>query len=189
MDKAQLRSHLRKQLLALSDRQRNEKSRNVCKNLINSEPFQRASVIMFYLSMPNEVDTTSAILYCWQHEKTVAVPKVSWQQRHMIPVEITSLEVGLAIETSGMRNPVTGLPMPIEEIDLVITPGLAFDENGNRLGKGGGYYDRFFDSEKFRADKVAIAFSEQIVEEIPITESDRKVDFLITDKKIIKCPN
>jgi len=144
---------------------------------------------MFYLSMPNEVDTTSAILYCWQHEKTVAVPKVSWQQRHMIPVEITSLEVGLAIETSGMRNPVTGLPMPIEEIDLVITPGLAFDENGNRLGKGGGYYDRLFDSENFRADKVAIAFSEQIVEEIPITESDRKVDFLVTDEKIIKCPN
>jgi len=187
MNKAQLRSQLRKQLVAISDQQRNEMSRKVCKNLIKSDEFQRASVIMFFLSMPHEVDTTSAILYCWQHEKTVAVPKVSWQQRHMLPVEISSLEVGLAVETSGMRNPVTGLPMPIEEIDLIITPGLGFDESGNRLGRGGGYYDRFFDSKNLRAKKVAIAFSEQIVDAIPVTERDRKVDLLITDKKIIKC--
>jgi len=105
----------------------------------------------------------------------------------MLPVEISSLEVGLAVETSGMRNPVTGLPMPIEEIDLIITPGLGFDESGNRLGRGGGYYDKFFDSKNLRADKVAIAFSEQIVEEIPVTQRDRKVDLLITDEKIIKC--
>ena len=187
MDKAQLRKELCGRLVALNENRRSEKSRKVCENLINTEQFQRASVVMFYLSLPHEVDTTSAILYCWQHGKTVVVPKVSWQQRHMLPVEITSLETGISTEAGGLRNPVTGLPTPLEEIDLVVTPGLAFDKKGNRLGRGGGYYDSFFGSEELRADKCAIAFDEQIVESVPTTEHDKSVDFLVTDQGVIKC--
>ncbi len=142
---------------------------------------------MLFLSLPHEIDTTSAILGAWQQQKTVTVPKVSWQQRHMIPVKITSLETGLSVTASGLRNPVTGIPMPLEEIDLVVTPGLAFDIKGNRIGRGGGYYDRFFGSEQLKASKCGFAFNCQVVESVPSDGHDKSVDFLVTDKGIINC--
>ncbi len=187
MDKAELRHQVRSKLAQLTARQRSDKSKKACQNLVNTEQFRNASVVMFFLSLPHEVDTTPAILCSWQQEKTVAVPKVSWQQRHMIPVEITSLESGLETEAGGLQNPVTGVPMPIEEIDLVVTPGLAFDRQGRRLGRGGSYYDRFFDSGELRASKCGFGFSEQIVESVPTDEHDKCVDFLVTDKGIIEC--
>ena len=187
MDKVQLRRQLRSRLLELTDQQRNEQSRRACQNLVGTEQFKRASVLMFYLALPHEIDVTPAILHAWQQGKTVAVPKVSWQQRHMIPVEINSLEIGLSTEAGGLRNPVTGVPAPIEEIDLVVTPGLAFDSSGNRLGRGGGYYDRFFDSRQLKAVKCGFAFSQQVVEHVPSGAHDKLVDFLVTDKDVIQC--
>ena len=136
--------------------------------------------------MPHETDTAPLILYAWQHSKTVAVPKISWQQRHMIAVVITSLETGIATEAGGLRNPVTGVPVPIEDIDLVITPGLAFDNKGNRLGRGGSYYDRFFQHNKLRAVKCGFGFSEQMTDVVPTTEHDQPVDMMVTDEGIIR---
>jgi len=138
-----------------------------------------------YLSLPHELDTSEAILSAWQMGKTVVVPKVSWQQRHMIPVEITSLETGFSQEVMGLRNPITGAPVPFEEIDLVVTPGLAFDRKGNRLGRGGSYYDRFFTNKDLKAKKCGFAFAEQLIETVPVTEHDIPVDMLVTDEQTL----
>ncbi|MHC4634821.1 MAG: 5-formyltetrahydrofolate cyclo-ligase [Planctomycetota bacterium] len=148
MVKHQLRLSLQKTLLAMSSKQRKEKSKKACQNLIGTRQFQEASTIMMFLSLPHEVCTNEAILCAWQLGKTVAVPKISWQQKHMLPVQINTLEDGFSTEVAGLRNPIKGSPVPFEEIDLVVTPGLAFDRQGNRLGRGGGYYDRFFTNEK-----------------------------------------
>ena len=115
----------------------------------------------------------------------VLVPKISWQQRHMIPVEINSLETGAATENSALRNPVMGVPIPIGEIDLVVTPAVAFDDEGNRLGRGGSYYDRFFANEKLKAVKCGFAFAEQRIDSVPVTDHDQPVDFLVTDEEVI----
>ena len=105
MDKVELRGQLRNRLLAIPPEQRKDKSRKACRNLIATEQYQSASIIMMYLSLPHEVDTSEAILHAWQLGKTIAVPKISWQQRHMIPVQITSLETGFSTGASGLRNP------------------------------------------------------------------------------------
>src|SRR4030042_1888251 len=185
MDKEQLRNKLQKSLLAMPPEQRSEKSRRACRNLISTPQFQSASSIMMYLPLPHEVDTSEAILHAWQLGKSVAVPKISWQQRRMIAVEINSLETGLSTSASGLRSPATGVPMPFEEIDLVVTPALGFDREGNRLGRGGSYYDRFFTDEKFKASKCGFAFTEQVVDSIPVDSTDVPVDFLVTDEEII----
>ena len=185
MDKAHLRKMLQERLLELTDKQRSLKSRQACENVAKTEQFKKASVVMAYLSLPHEVDTARIILQALQDGKTVVVPKVSWQQRHMIPVQITSLETGFATETTGLRNPITGVPVPIEDIDLVITPGLGFDMEGNRLGRGGAYYDRFFDNPELRAAKCGFVFSEQLVESIPVLNHDEKVDLIVTEKEVI----
>ncbi len=187
MNKVQMRQDLRARLVEISDEQRAIKSKEACRNLVDSEQFKRASVVMLYLSLPHEIDVTGAILHAWQQEKTVAVPKVSWQQRHMIPVEISSLETGVATEASGLRNPITGVPVLPEDIDLVVTPGLAFDKNGNRLGRGGAFYDRFFASHQLHACKCGFAFSSQIVDNVPVDNHDEPMDLLVTENDVIQC--
>jgi len=187
MDKEQLRRMLQKQLLAIPAGQRLEKSKKACRKLISTPQFQNASVIMIYLSLRSEVDTSEAILSAWQLGKIVAAPKISWQQRHMIPVKISSLETGpdLVINGAGIRNPVMGSPVAFEEIDLVVAPGLGFDRNGDRLGRGSSFYDRFFANRKLRAKRCGFAFDEQVIDSIPVSDYDEPVDFLITDKRIL----
>jgi 5-formyltetrahydrofolate cyclo-ligase len=185
IEKEQLRNELQKRLFEMSVEQRSRKSRKACQNLVSTPQFQNASAIMLYLSLPHEVDTSEAILYAWQHGKIVAVPKISWEQRRMIAVQINSLETDFATSASGLRNPVTGAPMPFKEIDLVVTPAIGFDRAGNRLGRGNAYYDRFFANDEFKASKCGFAFAEQIVESIPVTDTDMQMDFLVTDEEIV----
>ncbi len=187
MEKAQLREKLQKCLLEMSEQQRTAKNKKACRNLISTPQFQNASTVMLYLSLPYEADTSEAILCAWQLGKTVAVPKISWQQRHMIPVQINSLETSFSTEVVGLRNPVTGVPMAIEEIDLVVVPALGFDRKGNRLGHGGSYYDRFFANTALRAQRCGFAFAEQVVEAVPMRDHDISMDFLVTDEEIIYC--
>jgi 5-formyltetrahydrofolate cyclo-ligase len=185
MDKAQLRRELQNSLLSITSQQRSEKSRKACRNLVSIPQFQNASTIMMFLSLPHEVDTSDSILLAWQLGKTVAVPKVSWQQKHMIAVQIHSLETGISTEASGLQNPTAGVPMAFEEIDLVVTPALGFDRMGNRLGRGGSYYDRFFANAELKASRCGFGFTEQLVETIPVAEHDEPVDILVTDEEII----
>jgi 5-formyltetrahydrofolate cyclo-ligase len=168
---------------------RKEKSKKACCNLASTAEFQKASTIMLYLSLPHEVDTSEAILYAWQLGKIVAVPKISWQQRHMIPVRINSLETGFSTDISGLRNPVGNVPIPFNEIDLVVAPAMGFDRKGNRLGRGASFYDRFFANKELRASRCGFAFAEQILDEIPVTENDEPVDFLVTDEEVIYSKN
>lgn len=187
MDKITLRQELKQRLMQLSRQEIADKSKQICEHLVNSSVYQNASVVMMFLSMPHEVDTTTLILCAWQQGKTVAVPKMSWEQRHMIPVEIKSLETGLKVDRMGLRNPINGVPVPFEEIDLVVTPGLGFDRQGNRLGRGGSYYDSFFRINKIKAAKWAVAFSEQLCDSIVHDENDVPVDAVVTEKGVILC--
>ncbi|MBL7214891.1 MAG: 5-formyltetrahydrofolate cyclo-ligase [Phycisphaerae bacterium] len=187
MDKDALRHELKTKLMQMSGGDRVKKSKVICEHIIGSDVFRQAAVVMAYLSLPHEVDTTPVILYAWQCGKTVAVPKVSWEQRHMIPVEIKSLETGLKADDKGLRNPVNGTPVPFEEIDLVLTPGLGFDEQGNRLGRGGAYYDRFFVAHKITAARWGLAFSEQLCDTIPHDDDDVPVDAVVTEQGIRIC--
>ncbi len=187
MNKVELRRRLRNCLLSLSDEQRKSKSKRACRNLVSTEQFENASIVMMYLSLPHEVDTAEAILHAWQLGKTVAVPKISWQQRHMLPVGIDSLETGFSTGIGGLRNPVNGVPIPFGEIDLVVSPALGFDRQGNRLGRGGAFYDRFFANEELTASRCGFAFTEQVVDSIPVTDDDEPVEFLVTDDGVISC--
>jgi len=187
MEKVELRRQLQKCLLLLPEERRKDKSRKACANLVSTTQFQEASTVMMYLSLPHEVDTSEAILHAWQLGKTVAVPRISWQQRHMLPVGISSLETGFSTGVGGLRNPVSGVPIPFGEIDLVVSPALGFDRHGNRLGRGGAFYDRFFANDELTASRCGLAFAEQVLDSIPVADGDEPVDFLVTDEGVISC--
>ncbi len=138
---------------------------------------------MVFLSLPSEIDTSPLVLRAWQDRKRVLAPKVSWNQRRMVPLEIRSLTDDLIVSSMGIREPITGIPFPVGMIDMVILPGLAFDEYGNRLGRGRGFYDRFLAHPDFRGLACAAAFEEQLVPSVPVGPLDRRVDMLVTDAK------
>jgi 5-formyltetrahydrofolate cyclo-ligase len=185
-DKAQIRSRLRQILAQMSAAVRAQKSRLICQHLLDAQEYKKASVVMLFLSMPEEVDMTPILLDAWQQGKTVVVPKVLWEKHHMIPVEIHSLDTGLNVDKKGLRNPTTDTPVPYEDIDLVVAPGLGFDRQGNRLGRGGAFYDRLFALPQLKAPKWAVAFSEQILETIPHGENDIPVDVVVCETGIIR---
>jgi 5-formyltetrahydrofolate cyclo-ligase len=187
MPKNILRQKLRKLLQQISDEQRSEKSRMACLNLISTLQFKDAKVIMFFLSLPEEVDTTDAMQFAFQQGKTVAVPKVFWKEKYMLPVKIKSLDDEFTTEFASLRNPVTNDYVGVEQIDLVVTPALGFDLKGHRVGRSGGFYDRFFANERLRAVKCGFGFEEQLLDEIfvPAVSTDIPLDFLVTDEKVI----
>lgn len=136
---------------------------------------------MVFLSLPSEPDTTPIVLRAWQDGKRVLAPKVSWNQRRMLPMEIRSLTDDLVTSTMGIREPISGVPFPISLLELVIVPGLGFDEYGNRLGRGRGFYDRFLAHPEFAGTACGLALEEQVVPTIPAGPLDRPIDMLVTD--------
>src|SRR6185437_871013 len=183
-NKAAIRKWLRDIVAALSETERHQKSITACSLVAASPEFAAARVVMLFLSTPIELDTASLALKSWQAGKTVVVPKVSWDQRRMLPVEISSLHTALTTTGPGVREPVGGMPIPVEFIDLVIVPGLGFTPTGYRIGRGMGFYDRFLAQPEFLGVSCGLAFEEQIVDQLPVLDHDMPLSMLATDQGI-----
>ncbi len=182
--KPAIRRLLREKLALMTPAERHVKSLASCGLIAGTAEFSQARVVMLYLSTPEEVDTASLALRCWQAGKTVVVPKVSWDQRRMLPVEITSLQNGLTSTGPGIREPIAGKPIPLDLLDLVIVPGLGFTASGFRIGRGMGFYDRFLAQSDFIGRACGLAFEEQVVEQIPVLDHDIPLSMLVTDRGI-----
>ena len=182
--KKELRQRLRKVLAAIPTDEFESKSLRACQNLFEQSEYAKAEVIMVFLSLPGEIDTSPVVLRAWQDRKRVLAPKVSWSQRRMMPVEIRSLTEDLAVSHVGIREPVSGIPFPVSMLDLVIVPGLAFDEFGRRLGRGRGFYDRFLAHPELTGVSCAMAFEEQMTASVPVGPLDRTINMLVTDQKV-----
>jgi 5-formyltetrahydrofolate cyclo-ligase len=136
-----------------------------------------------FLSMPDEIDATTAIHAAWGLGKTVVVPKVDWEHRTMVPVVLSSFD-HLEVDRGSLRNPPGDQVMDVGWIDLVVTPGLGFDRQGRRLGRGAGFYDRFFADPRLRAGRCGLCYADQIVDVIPVSGTDLPVDWLVTDEQV-----
>lgn len=183
MNKQAVRRSLRETLAGMSEADRHAKSVSACRFVYTSAEFDAARVVMLYLSNPTEVDTAPIALRCWQDGKQVVVPKVSWDQRRILPVEILSLKDGLTT-TGPIREPIEGKPTPLADIDLVIVPGLGFTTSGFRIGRGMGFYDRFLAQPDFLGRSCGLAFEEQVVETLPVLDHDVPLSMLATDTGI-----
>jgi 5-formyltetrahydrofolate cyclo-ligase len=183
-DKSDIRRQLREKLAAMTDAERQAKSLAAVAFLTASPEFAAARVVMLYLSTPHELDTAQIALKCWQNQKTVVVPKVSWDQRRMLPVEITSLQTNMTSTGPGIREPVSGQPIPINMIDLVIVPGIGFTNDGHRIGRGMGFYDRFLALSDFLGVSCGMGFEDQIVPKLPMLDHDMPLSMLCTDRGI-----
>ena len=182
--KSVVRQMLRQKLDAITPAERHSKSLAACSLVSGSDEFRQATVVMLFLSTPQEIDTASLALRCWQAGKTVVVPKVSWDQRRMLPVEISCLSTAMTSTGHGIREPIAGKPIPINLIDLVIVPGLGFTASGFRIGRGMGFYDRFLSQPDFIGQSCGLCYEEQIIESVPVLDHDVPLSMLISDRSI-----
>jgi len=182
--KKELRQKLRRQVAQVSSDELHERGALACARLVEQPEYRRAEVVMIFLSMSNEVDTGPIALHSWSNMRRVLAPKVSWEQRRMLPTEIHSLTSDVRDGVLGVREPIDGLPIPVADIDLVVVPGLGFDAVGNRVGRGRGFYDRFLSHRDFRGVACALALEDQVVATVPREENDVRVHMLVTDVRV-----
>ena len=159
--------------------------RQACRRLTASREFRSASVVMLYLPIAGEIDISDVAESAWRRGKTVLGPRVDWDRKRMTAVEIRSLTDGI-VRHRGVPNPCGGDPWPLEEIDLIVVPGLAFDRRGFRLGRGGGFYDRFLAHDGLHAITCGLAFHQQLVALLPTGRHDIPVHMLVTDRRITR---
>ncbi len=146
-----------------SKEDRLEKSRRILDKLFALKSIQQARTILFYASLPGEVETFAMIKKAIELKKRVALPIVMRNQRTLIPTVTQDME-DLIPGTYGILEPRHDANKAIAQqgLDAVIVPGLAFDKHNNRLGRGAGYYDRFLSDLPKRISTVGLAFDFQI---------------------------
>ncbi|MBU3144217.1 5-formyltetrahydrofolate cyclo-ligase [Clostridium sp. CF012] len=162
-------------------------SNKIIGTIMELPEFINCKNIMLYLSFGNEVNTYTLAKWCLDNGKKVIIPYCINATREIIPFEINNLTNDLTKSTFGIMEPKHDLLKKVcmEDIDLIIVPGVVFDEHCNRIGFGAGYYDRFLPKRVENTSTIGIAYDYQVINEIPTGVYDVPLDFIITEKRII----
>lgn len=174
LTKQELRSRILLKLKRQKEEDRKQKSRLIKNKLLRQREFRKAKRVMFYIAMQGEVDTQEMIETAKRLGKIIAVP-VCVKNRISLRPAILDSHAHLKKGPYGVSEPVTSRFIGLEDLDLVITPGVAFDKKGNRLGRGKGYYDRFLSKIPKDTPSIGLAFSLQILPVVPTTPHDVSV--------------
>ena len=184
-DKKRIRKMMKSFLKNMGVEERERRSRDVKEKLLSLGIYKKAKTVLFYASREDEVDTFSIMREALKASKRVLLPRIEREDLRIY--EIKNLDRDLEKGMYSIFQPKKNRP-PVEnlkEIEVVVVPGLAFDREKNRLGRGKGYYDRFLKRLPPDTLKIGICFSFQLLDCLPHTSDDFKLDKIITDKEII----
>lgn len=172
MDKSALRELIRQRKRAMTAGEIEEKSRILGKMLTKTQEYRRAQTLYGYLSYNQEVRTLPILEQALRDGKRVAVPKVYGEEMRFVYItDLSRVEKGYA----GIPEPMDDQSVARDKTALVLMPGLAFDEEGHRIGYGGGFYDRFLAQEP-EHPTVALCYDFQILPKLETEEFDIPVD-------------
>ena len=179
MDKKELRRYIREQKRHFTSQQLGEMSLSIMSSVLTHPRVQEADTILMYHSLPDEVDTHSALDQLLAMGKKVLLPKVV-SDTEMTIHEYTGADSLQPSEPYGILEPTTPELSIINcQLSIAIVPGMAFDKQGHRLGRGKGYYDRFL-SQIPNIYKIGVCFTFQMLESIPSESTDVVMDEVIT---------
>ncbi|WP_017728326.1 5-formyltetrahydrofolate cyclo-ligase [Halalkalibacterium ligniniphilum] len=182
-EKIKLRQEMKKKMAALSKEELHRRSMSVSNELFALPEWQASKTVAVTISRKTELSTDAIIQKGWAEGKDIVVPKVNPLDHSMAFYSVTSY-TQLEPTFYDLMEPITSLCDPVAKklIDLIIVPGLAFDQSGRRLGYGGGYYDRYL--QNYHGTAVALAFSFQLVPSVPTEEHDCIVDYVLTEASL-----
>ena len=178
MDKKELRTQIKSLKKQHSKEELLEQSQLILNKLENNKSFIDAKIVMLYSSLPDEVNTHD-FLEKWRNEKRIILPTVVGDD--IIPVELkkdTDFAIGDFNILEPQNEEYTG------DYDLIVVPGVAFDKNGNRIGRGKGYYDRFLSL--FKGKAVLPIHSSLVCERLPRLDTDIQIKIIVTETGAIR---
>lgn len=167
-------------------------SREIMKRLIAVPEYVRSGCIMLYWSCHNEVRTHELVRSALKEGKKVVLPRCDTKHRQIYPYRIRDVAGDLEPGAFGILEPKdeAGGLVDLSEIEMCIVPGIAFDPEGNRVGRGLGYYDRFLRGLDEKAKTIGLAYGFQIVNKIYPTDRDASMDKVVTQKgTLVTCPS
>jgi 5-formyltetrahydrofolate cyclo-ligase len=184
IEKKQLRKAMQLRLRQLNAQTHQNWSNQIRKLLFQHPKWRNAKTVGVTISYGKEIDTRVIIEQAWAEGKRVVVPKCDHDSKQMTFYMILSynqLEEGY----KGILEPIEAVTTAVkaEKIDLLLVPGLVFDMNGYRIGYGGGFYDRYM--EHYNGFSLSLAFTCQVLREIPIDTFDQPVQGIITNRGVI----
>jgi len=163
------------------------KSSQIKKRVFDLKEFKQAKTVLFYVSYDNEVCTHDMIKESVSKGKRIVVPISDKENRRLILSEFdewNNLEPGSYGILEPRKDKIKEIS--VEEVDLIIAPGVGFDEKGRRIGHGKGYYDSLLRNST-KALHIGLAFELQIVDHVPTEEHDVPLDRIVTEKRVINC--
>jgi 5-formyltetrahydrofolate cyclo-ligase len=185
-DKARLREEAARRIEALPKDERSEKSKAACGRLIDVPEVRDAKTILLYTPLPDELDIWPALHAFREAGTRVILPKCHPREHELICIEIGDFKNDLIRGSFNILEPKAGDGVGLDELDAVIAPARAFDHDANRLGRGAGYYDRFFIKTGLEAFTCGIAFDCQIFPSVPMMPHDIPVHAVVTDSTLIR---
>jgi 5-formyltetrahydrofolate cyclo-ligase len=173
----------------LGNLKKNEKSIAIPQRLFALDEFKKSKSVFCFLSTSFEVQTERIIRESLRLGKQVLVPSLDSGEGSLRVARIPSMDIEFVTGRYGIREPAPKFRniVPFSSIDFVIAPGLAFDIFGNRVGYGGGFYDKFFKKTAEDVIRVALSYDFQLLDSVPHSDLDEPVHFLITDVSTLRC--
>ena len=185
-EKRLIRSQLLAARDALPDQDRQRKSAAIGAAFAHLEEYVRARTVCFFVSYGSEVHTLPLIQAALNQDKRVVVPRVRAKEKRLELRQLRCPEAELAPGTKGIPEPGPECPEATpEQVELVVVPAVAWDEEGHRLGYGGGYYDRLL-AQMPQAFRVGLGFEVQLVPKVPRGPHDLAVDCLVTEARVLR---
>jgi 5-formyltetrahydrofolate cyclo-ligase len=182
MSKEQIRKKIEVQRRVLDTQWVEAASARIVENFLTQDVFLSAKTIAFYMAIGGEANLGSLFPTCWKLGKRTCIP-VFDADSNLYKMAGIAADTPCRTGRYGIREPISPTLVSMDQIDLIAVPGVAFDPHGNRLGRGGGHYDRLL--EGFRGVAVGIAFDFQLLPQIPAEAHDRPVGGIVTESKIL----
>ena len=180
--KADIRMAMRLRLGTLPAAKRAAASESICSRIRDREPWQAAGSVLLFVSLKDEPDVWPLIEEALAVGRQVALPRYDPARQAYAACWVRDLERDLVPGKFGIVEPAPELPViAAPAVDLVLTPGLAFDAQGHRLGRGKGYYDRLLAEVSGR--RCGVTFEFQVAPEIPAEPHDICMDSLVTEEQ------
>ena len=189
VDLAELKTSIRKQAHENRNAQENkdEISREIVAKFMQLPEYEQAETVMFYVDVRSEVRTRNDLENALQTGKKIVVPYCVDGELELFHLEnMDELEIGMyrILEPRTELREVDEKYIKVEELDLIMVPGVAFDQRGGRTGHGKGYYDKLLEHARQDTPLIAIAFECQMFPEIPMQEHDIFMDKVVTESAI-----
>ncbi len=183
--RANLRQHFKTRRQQLDAEQRTLANQTINQHLCTFEPLRKAKLVAVYAAAASEVDIHETVEHLWRHGQQVALPVIATDGHMDFFYYTTNTQVRK--NRFGIVEPANGDLITPAQIDLVLTPLVAFDSNGNRLGMGGGYYDRYL--AQTQAYVLGVAYACQRSESLlPSEPWDMALNAVVTDNGVVEFP-